>query len=137
MASRCHVNYLLSWCDVGVDVFEDGLEHGIVAHPQVLDLYLTALGPVLGHLRGVCRETNTGNSAQSWKMLTAPEQSNRKQTPGSFHVVYIRNLAGINKILKAIGIIVAPPKHAAFPTEALQRYLTHTGGLQNRKQWCS
>lgn len=37
-------------------MFEDRLEHGIVAHAQVLDLDLTTLGPVLGHLRGVCRE---------------------------------------------------------------------------------
>lgn len=60
-ASQFHDNYLLSWCDVGIDVFEDRLEHGVIAHAQVLDLNLTALGPVLGHLRGVCRETNTGN----------------------------------------------------------------------------
>lgn len=61
LASRFRVNYLLSWCDVGIDVFEDRLEHGIVAHGQVLDLNLATLGPVLGHLRGVCSETNTGN----------------------------------------------------------------------------
>lgn len=64
--SRCPVNYLLSWCDVGIDVFEDRLEHGIVAHAQVLDLDLATLGPVLGHLRGVCREISTGNPPQSW-----------------------------------------------------------------------
>lgn len=125
VVSRGHVNYLLPWCDVGIDVFEDGLEHGIVAHPQVLDLYLTVLGPVLGHLRGVCRETNTGNSVGSWKMLTARERRNRKQTPGCFHVVYIRSLAGINKSLKAIGIIVTPPIHAAF----YSRGTSHTRGL--------
>lgn len=61
LASRFHVNYLLSWCDVGIDVFEHRLEHGIVAHGQVLDLNLATLGPVLGHLRGVCSDTNTGN----------------------------------------------------------------------------
>lgn len=53
------VNYLLSWFDVGVDVFEHRFEHGVVAHTQVLDLDLTVMRPVLGHLRGVCEEKHT------------------------------------------------------------------------------
>lgn len=59
LASQLCVNYLLARCDVGIDVFEHWFEGGIVAHTQVLDLYLTALGPVFGHLRGVCGETVT------------------------------------------------------------------------------
>lgn len=98
--SRFYVNYLLSWCDVGIDVFEDGLQIGIIAYAQVLDFDLTTLGPVLGHLRGVCRETNTGNSPQGRKILTVWEQRNRKQTPWPL----LCCLAVINKSLKAIWI---------------------------------
>lgn len=47
------VNYLLAGFDVGVDVLEHRLEHGVVAHAQVLDLDLSVLGPVLGYLGGV------------------------------------------------------------------------------------
>lgn len=60
LSSHRRVNYLLSWFDVRVHVFEHRLEHGIVAHTQVLDLYLTVLRPVLRYLRGVCRDRNTG-----------------------------------------------------------------------------
>ena len=44
--------HLLSWVDVGVDVFEDRLECGVVADAQVLDLNLSLLRPVVRHLRG-------------------------------------------------------------------------------------
>lgn len=57
LASQRRVNYLLARCDVRIDVFEHWFEGGIVAHTQVLDLYLTTLGPVFGHIRGVCGET--------------------------------------------------------------------------------
>lgn len=60
LSSQLHGNYLLAWFDVGVDVFEHWFEHGIVAHTQVLDLYLAVPGPVLRHLRGVWRDRNTG-----------------------------------------------------------------------------
>lgn len=73
--SRIHVNYLLSWCDVGIDVFEDRLEHGIVAHAQVLDLDLTTLGPVLGHLRGVCTETNTAKLVNTERLRTVQQKT--------------------------------------------------------------
>lgn len=46
-------NYLLAWFDVRVDVSEHRFEHRVVAHTQVLDLYLTVLGPVLRDLRGI------------------------------------------------------------------------------------
>lgn len=58
--SQHRVYYLLAWFDVGVDVLEHRFEHGIVAHTQVLDLYLTILGPVLRYLRGVSTKRNTG-----------------------------------------------------------------------------
>lgn len=74
--SRLPANYLLSWCDVGVDVLEDRLEHGIVAHAQVLDLDLTTLGPVVRHLRGVCRHKHREASQ------AGEEQGSRKQSPG-------------------------------------------------------
>lgn len=47
------INYLLAGFDVGVDVLEHRLEHGVVAHAQVLDLDLAVPGPVLGYLGGV------------------------------------------------------------------------------------
>lgn len=48
--------YLLAGFDVGVDVLEHWLQHGVVAHAQVLDLDLAVLGPVLGYLGGVWAE---------------------------------------------------------------------------------
>lgn len=36
---------------MGVDIFEHGLQRGIVSDAQVLDLDLTVLGPTVGDLR--------------------------------------------------------------------------------------
>lgn len=48
-ASRlCH---LLPWADVCVDIFEHGLQRGVVADAQVLDLDLSLPGPAVGDLR--------------------------------------------------------------------------------------
>lgn len=92
--SRLPVNYLLSWCDVGVDVFEHRLEHGIVAHAQVLDLDLTTLGPVVRHLRGVCRHKHREVSQ------AGEEQGSRKQSRAA--ALLLCCLAATNKSSKAV-----------------------------------
>lgn len=58
--SRPPANYLLAGFDVGIDVLEHRLEHGVIAHAQVLDLDLAALGPVLRYLGGVWRVGGRG-----------------------------------------------------------------------------
>lgn len=50
------VTYLLSRVDVGINVFEDRLQKGVVTDTQILDLYLSMLGPVLGDLGGIWKE---------------------------------------------------------------------------------
>lgn len=54
------VAYLLSRVDVGVDVFEDGFQHGVVTYTQVLDLYLAVLRPVFRYLCDIWDHTETG-----------------------------------------------------------------------------
>lgn len=43
--------YLLSWADVGIDLFEDRLQGAVVPHAQILDLNLTPMRPTLRNLR--------------------------------------------------------------------------------------
>ena len=50
------VTYLLSGVDVGINVFEDRLQKGVVTDTQILDLYLSVLGPVLGDLGGIWKQ---------------------------------------------------------------------------------
>lgn len=114
LSSQLHVNYLLAWLDVRVDVFEHWLEHGIVAHTQVLDLDLAVLGPVLRHLRGVWRERITGGLISLSLLFTVsdpyhtgPDNTSlrplQQKTEDLLLVSCLHNSpAGVNRNLKTI-----------------------------------
>lgn len=66
-------------------MFKDWFEHGIISHTQVLDLYLTMLGPLLGYLRGVWwgRQTQDSESHSDFNspLQTTPENTATENRP--------------------------------------------------------
>ena len=77
--------HLLPGVDVGVDVLEDGLQHGVVAHAQVLDLDLSRLGPVFRDLVGVWehqreREREGDMEGETWRERVHGERGRERGT---------------------------------------------------------